>query len=102
MDDLAPEPARVDLWRRFADGERGDQIGDVGGIRDDEAVDKVIARMRQDTIFRDAVHHFLRLFDHQFAEIAPVATDPHVAAWTETRSARAFMLLGRAAGIFHE
>ncbi|MBJ3761335.1 hypothetical protein ILP92_01030 [Maribius pontilimi] len=102
MDDLTPDRASVELWRRFAQGERGAAVARVGGIRDEEAEDLCVARMRQDTIFRDAVHHFLRLFDHTFADLEPGATDAQVAAWSETRSARAFMLLGRAAGIFHD
>lgn len=102
MDDLIPDRARVDLWRRFAEGERGGEVAHVGGVRDDEAIALCAERMRQDTIFRDAVHHFLRLFDHRLAEIVPAASDPQVAALSETRSARAFMLLGRAAGLFHD
>ncbi len=100
MDDLQAERAPVALWRRFAQGERGAEFAVLGGIDDEEALDRCAARMREDTIFRDAVHHFLRLFDHRLTEIEPEATDPQIAAWTETRSARAFMLLGRAAGIF--
>ncbi|WOI56378.1 hypothetical protein [Palleronia sp. LCG004] len=100
MDDLKAEPAPMTLWRRFADGERGPEVAPLGGIRDEEALDRCRSRMRQDTIYRDAVHHFLRLFDHRLAEIAPQASDAELAAWVETRSARAFMLLGRASGIF--
>ena len=34
MDDLVPDRARPDLWRRFAAGERGRTIAALGGIRD--------------------------------------------------------------------
>jgi len=100
MDDMPPDRARVELWRAFADGLRGGEVAPLGGIRDEEALAICISRMRSDTIYRDAMHHFLRLFDHRFAEIAPEASDAQIAALTDTRSARAFMLLGRATGIF--
>ncbi len=56
--------------------------------------------MRQDSIFRDAAHHFLRTFDKTLASIADGLSDQEIAAIAETRTARAFMLLGRVAGIF--
>lgn len=100
MDDLRPDRARVELWRQFARGERGRAIGALGGIRDRSSLALSASRMRQDTIFRDAAHHFLRLFDHTLADIEPVASDTEIARLTDTRSARAFMLLGRVTGMF--
>src|SRR6056297_1603188 len=58
------------------------------------------ARMRNDPIFRDAVHHFLRKFDRVFSEFEKTATDAEIAALSDTRTARAFMLLGRVTGVF--
>ena len=56
--------------------------------------------MRSDPVFRDASHHFLRLFDKTFAEFEQRASDGEIAALAETRTARAFMLLGRVTGTF--
>lgn len=100
MDDMSPDRAHPDLWRRFASGQRGGPITELGGIRDKAALAQVGSRMRQDTIFRDAVHHFLRKFDQLLTGFIPGASDGEVAAMTDTRSARAFMLLGRVAGAF--
>ena len=100
MDDLQPDRARPEVWRRFADGQRGGAISELGGIRDRSSLALAAARMRQDSIFRDAAHHFLRTFDHAFAEFAPTASDQEIVALAETRTARAFMLLGRVTGIF--
>lgn len=100
MDDMRPDRSRPELWRRFAQGERGRQIAALGGIRDRTSITLAAARMRRDHIFRDTAHHFLRTFDHSFAEFEKTATDAEIAALTETRSARAFMLLGRVAGVF--
>jgi hypothetical protein len=56
--------------------------------------------MKQDTIFRDAAHHFLRRFDQSFAEFEKRASDEDIIAAADTRTARAFMLLGRVTGTF--
>lgn len=100
MDDLRPDRARPEIWRRFARGERGKPIAALGGVRDRSSLALTAARMRQDTIFRDTVHHFLRLFDRTFTEFEEHASDQDVASLAETRTARAFMLLGRVTGIF--
>jgi hypothetical protein len=100
MDDLKPDRARPELWRRFAQGERGREIAALGGIRDRSSLALSAGRMRQDTVFRDAAHHFLRQFDKTFAEFEQNATDQEVAELAETRTARAFMLLGRVTGTF--
>lgn len=100
MDDLHPEMAHPDVWRRFARGERGHAIATLGGVRDQSALDVTAARMKQDAIFRDVTHHFLRLFDRMFAEFAKTASDAEISEMANTRTARAFMLLGRVAGTF--
>jgi hypothetical protein len=100
MDDLRPDPASADLWRRFATGERGRGIDGLGAVRDAATLAVVAARMREDTIFRDAVHHFMRRFDEILVIFAQDATDTDLLALAETRTARAFMLLGRATRTF--
>jgi len=100
MDDLHPEPASPDIWRRFASGERGQAIAAIGGIHDEAALAEVAARMKRDPIFRDAAHHFLRRFDRIVSQFAEVAPDADITALAGTRTARAFMLLGRSVGVF--
>ncbi|QYX55830.1 hypothetical protein K1T73_12170 [Roseovarius sp. SCSIO 43702] len=100
MDDLRPDLARPELWRRFAAGERGRELAALGGIRDRSSLALTAARMKSDTIFRDAAHHFLRLFDRTMARFAETADDGEITELSNTRTARAFMLLGRASGIF--
>ncbi|QDY68581.1 hypothetical protein [Qingshengfaniella alkalisoli] len=100
MDDLTPERARPELWRRFAQGERGGSIGAVGGIRDRSSLAICSTRMREDPVFRDAAHHFLRRFDQMLCEVEPDMDDATLARLSDTRTARAFMLLGRVSGIF--
>ncbi len=100
MDDLIPDRAKPEVWRRFAQGERGRTVSELGGIRDRAALALSARRMREEPIFRDAAHHFLRSFDQTLARIEPEATDAEIARLSETRSARAFMLLGRVSGLF--
>jgi hypothetical protein len=100
MDDLRPDMARPEVWRQFAQGVRGRAVAPLGGIRDRTSLALTAGRMKQDPIFRDAAHHFLRLFDRTFAEFEQSASDADISALAETRTARAFMLLGRVAGTF--
>jgi hypothetical protein len=100
MDDLAPDRARPEVWRRFAHGERGKGIAALGGVRDRSSLALTSGRMRQDPVFRDTAHHFLRKFDRAFTEFEPRASDAEIVALSETRTARAFMLLGRVSGTF--
>lgn len=100
MDDLATDRARPELWRRFATGERGREVSSLGGVRDRTTLALVQDLLRSDTIFRDAAHHFLRQYDRALTAFEPQASDAQLVALAETRTARAFMLLGRAAGTF--
>ncbi len=100
MDDLKPDLSRPDLWRRFAAGERGRTIAGLGAIRDRSCLALTAARMREDPVFRDAAHHFLRSFDKTFAAFEANATDADLAEMGDTRTARAFMLFGRVTGTF--
>lgn len=100
MDDLNPDRSRPEIWRRFAQGERGRAVGGLGGVRDRTSLALTSARMREDPIFRDACHHFLRHFDKMLISFEAVASDAEVIELAETRTARAFMLLGRVSGAF--
>lgn len=100
MDDLRPDRARPEVWRQFAQGARGRAVAPLGGVRDRSSLALTAARMKQDPIFRDAAHHFLRRFDQMFSAFAEEASDAEITALAETRTARAFMLLGRVAGTF--
>ncbi|MBN2631399.1 MAG: hypothetical protein JXR75_12775 [Rhodobacteraceae bacterium] len=100
MDDLRPDRARPEVWRRFAAGERGRGVAGVGGVRDRSSLALTAGRMREDPVFRDAGHHFLRTFDRMFQQFEKNATDTEIAELADTRTARAFMLFGRVMGVF--
>ncbi|MDO8883261.1 MAG: hypothetical protein U0934_04650 [Pseudotabrizicola sp.] len=100
MDDLRPDRARPELWRRFAAGERGRGVAAIGGVRDRSSLALTAGRMREDPVFRDAGHHFLRTFDRMFQQFEKNATDAEISDLADTRTARAFMLFGRVMGVF--
>ncbi|AVO38388.1 hypothetical protein [Pukyongiella litopenaei] len=100
MDDLRPDTVRPEIWRQFAQGQRGPAVSALGSVRDPDTLDPVSARMKADPIFRDVAHHFLRLFDRMLANLEPVATDGELVELANTRTARAFILLSRVAGAF--
>jgi len=100
MDDLSPDRARPEVWRAFARGERGRMIAGLGGVRDRSSLALASGRMRQDPVFRDATHHFLRSFDQTFMDFERTASDEDIIHLADTRTARAFMLLGRVTGTF--
>ena len=99
MDDLRPDMARPEIWRRFAEASAGAPSPPWRHPRS-PSLALTATRMKQDTIFRDAAHHFLRLFDRMFTRIRRDRHDAEIAELSETRTARAFMLLGRVAGTF--
>jgi len=94
-EDNAPPLPRVDLIRalNFPDGA-------LGGVRDRTSLALTTSRMREDPIFRDAAHHFLRHFDKMLTSFEVVASDAELVELSDTRTARAFMLLGRVTGAF--
>lgn len=100
VDDLHPDRARPEIWRQFAAGERGRSVAALGGVRDRSSLALSAGRMKQDMVFKDTVHHFLRQFDKTFVEFEKNASDEEIVRLTDTRTARAFMLLGRVTGAF--
>ena len=100
MDSLQPGPAQPALWRRFAEGLRGDSVQAMGTINDPTALDRVQAMLKGDKIFRDSAHYFLRHFDLMLTRIGGGLDDGQLAWLADTRSGRAFMLLGRVANVF--
>ncbi len=100
MDDLHPDRARPEIWRAFAQGVRGAPIAPLGGVHDRACLALTQARMRANPGFRASAHEFLREFDRVFAQFTESADDAQITALAQTRTARAFMLLGRVTGVF--
>ena len=100
VDDLSPRATLPIEWRAFAGGTRGKQVERLGVIRDRSSLALVRGRMQADPSFREAVLRFIRQFDAALARFEHGASDEDLMALAQTRTARAFMLTGRPAGLF--
>ena len=100
MDDLRVNRPEASTWRNFANGARGNEVAALGMVRDRTALMLSQTRLKNDTAFREKVHIFLTQFDNILAEFAETAKDSELAEMGKTRSATAFMLLGRVSGAF--
>lgn len=100
MDELTLEQGDAALWRRFAEGERGDSMRGLAAVEDERVLDIAGNMIRNDEVFRDVAHHFLRHFDRVMASAAQIYGDDMLAALAETRSGRAFTLLAQVSGMF--
>ena len=97
--DLPDSRADAQGWRHFLEGQRSgaQALGDIG---DPAALDTAAMLMREDEVFRDAGHHFLRQYDRALSRAAAGMDDPALAAAADTRSGRAFRLLAQVTGMF--
>jgi hypothetical protein len=101
MEDFSPKAPALSDWRAYADGARGAKVAALGGVEDEEALERVRARMKRDSIFRDACLVFARrwatLAQRFFRE---QGDDALMLTIADSRSGRAFMLTARAMGAF--
>ena len=100
VDALDPPGTPAEAWRDFAGGVRRQGAARLGAGATADLVEQLVGRMRADIVFRDAAHHFIRLFDRFLGMMARTAQDDMLCAMMRTRSGLAFRLLGQAAGSF--
>ena len=99
MDELVIPETDPELWRRFAEGGRGNAVAGLAVVTDQSALDTAAAMLRSDEVFRDVAHHFLRHFDRLLSRRAQQESPQVLAVLAETRSGRAFTLLAQATGM---
>ncbi|WJS84831.1 hypothetical protein [Paracoccus sp. TOH] len=99
MDELTMSEADPGLWRRFAEGVRGEAVAGLAVIADAAALRTAATMLRGDEVFRDVAHHFLRHFDRLLSRKAQDSDPQLLAALAETRSGRAFTLLAQVTGM---
>lgn len=99
MDELPPGGDEAAGWRRFLDGQRSG-LQALGRITDQTVLDIAGTLMREDEVFRDAAHHFLRQYDRTLSRAAAEMDDALLAAAASTRSGCAFRLLAQVTGMF--
>jgi len=101
-DDLRIDKPAPTAWRSFAKGARGKEIAGLGMVRDRSALALAKSRLKNDSVFRETVLGFLTQFDTILTEFEKAAEDSELTQMGKTRSAVAFMLLGRLSGAFDE
>lgn len=94
MDTLRVEHANPRIWRRYAKGERGESILSLGGVTDPLAHAQCDYRFKNDTVFRDTANQFARLFEAMLSSVVEEASDRQISDLADTRTGRAFMLVG--------
>ncbi len=100
MDDLRIENPDASAWRHFAKGARDNDVAALGMVRDRTALTMTKTRLKNDVVFRETVHGFLKQFDTILRDFEKTAKDGELEEMGKTRSANAFMLLGRVSGAF--
>lgn len=100
MDDLKPCDSKPEVWRNYSKGERGAIISSLSIIGEDEAILGIVQKLKDDEIFRDATYHFLRHFDSSLQGFCKKASDEEINRFSNTRTARAFKVLGTATDRF--
>lgn len=99
MDELVVPETDAALWRRFAEGARGEPVAGLAVIGDENALRIAGTMLRGDEVFRDVAHHFLRHFDRLLSRKAQDGEPQLLAVLAESRSGRAFTLLAQVTGM---
>ena len=69
-------------------------------IDDDEYILPIKKKLQNDDIFKDAAYHFLIHFDSSLQDFCKKASDEEIVRFSNTRTARAFKVLGTATNRF--
>ena len=99
MDDIQVPETDPALWRAFVHGARGEAVAGLAVVDDAQALAGAAEMMRADAVFRDVAQHFMRHFDRLLGQRAETDGDTVLAVLAETRSGRAFTLLGQITGV---
>lgn len=99
MDDLPVPETDAGLWRRFAQGARGQAVAGLAVIDNPNALQVTDGLLSGDEVFRDVAQHFMRRFDRLLVRRAATDDPAVLAVLSETRSGRAFILLAQVSGM---
>lgn len=100
IDSIEFKTGKVELWRSFGNGTRGKKLSGIVNFYNNTNLQKVNSRFKNDTVFKDVTHHFLRQFDLIFTEFSKNASDDEILQFSKTRTALVFLILADLAGTF--
>ena len=95
-DNLKPDLARPEIWRMHATGEKKQVISTLGGIRDLKLLEIVAERLEREDEFFELAQNLVARFQSMLQQLIGSTTDSEIIALANTRTARAFILLGNA------
>jgi hypothetical protein len=102
MEDLKPDHAPVDVWRKFIvhhDRRIGEELS---GVQNHDAIADVSGALGNDPKFSKISGQFLERYEILVERMFHEAPDPALAVeLADTRSGRAYLLIGQAAGRFN-
>ncbi len=103
MEDMQVHHAPIELWRSYIiDGDSRD-ILDIGGVRDPHAIEDVEFALNERQEFARISKAFFDQYETIVARLFQETDDPTLAVeLADTRTGRAYMLIGRAEGRFGE
>lgn len=104
LQDLAPIHASAASWRSYADGKRTKKLThEMAGIKDDVALTLAQTRLRSEPAFRDLALRFVASYQRLIARGAgEEGAGARLLELAETKSGRAFLLLGQLTGAFEK
>lgn len=101
MEDMQPDHAPADRWRSFIVDRSMAGAMELGGVRDATAIEDVATALADKPDFEDVARRFVesyeRILGRLFAEAGDAGLSIELA---NTRTGRAYMLVGRASGRF--
>ncbi|MEL6281855.1 MAG: hypothetical protein AAFQ73_03765 [Pseudomonadota bacterium] len=101
MEDLKPHHADAAAWRSYLMDKNRTNAIDLGGIRNADAIEDTITAFEDRSGFNETAERFLDRYESMASRLMVEAADPSlVVELADTRTGRAFMLLGRASGRF--
>ena len=101
MEDMLPHHAPAEVWRRYIVENDAAEAMELGGVRDAHAIEDVIAALNDKADFASTSDKFLKRYEDIVARMFNEGQDPElVVQLADSRSGRAYMLLGRSSGRF--
>ncbi len=100
LDDLHFDQPSVDAWRNFISRNKSSSGKKLHCVGIESHIDALYKRMKSDTVFKDTALILIRRFDQLLREKLPEATDQQVFSISNTRTGKAFLIIGKISEIF--
>ncbi|MEO1331157.1 MAG: hypothetical protein AAFW46_16025, partial [Pseudomonadota bacterium] len=101
MEDMHVHHAPVELWRAYLIDGESEEVLDIGGVRDPHAIEDVEFALNERPEFAKLAKTFFEQYEAMASRLFDETDDPTWAVeLADTRTGRAFMLMGRADGRF--